>query len=49
MAARKKQAEKVNKLSLTNKADSVETTSCDGEGSIICRWSFNENGDMIWS
>merc|ERR1719458_1235787 len=31
MDARKKQAEKLNKLSVTNKADSVETTSCDGE------------------
>ena len=49
MAARKKQAEKVNKLSLTNKADSVETTSCDGEGSNICGSSYHENDDMIWS
>ena len=49
MAARKKQAEKVNKLSLTNKADSVETTSCDGEGSNICGSSYDENDDMIWS
>ena len=32
MAARKKQAEKLNKLSVTNKADSVDTTSCDDEG-----------------
>ena len=32
MAARKKQAEKLNKLSVTNKADSVDTTSCDEEG-----------------
>ena len=32
MAARKKQAEKLNKLSVTSKADSVDTTSCDDEG-----------------
>merc|ERR1719264_953792 len=31
MDARKKQAEKLNKLSVTNKADSVDTTSCDEE------------------
>ena len=49
MAARKKQAEKVNKLSLTNKADSVETTSCDGEGYIMCGSSYDENDVMIWS